>query len=41
MSTVIPLIQNILTSFETLKHDMDTISQKIKDCHSEQDDFTT
>ena len=33
--TVIPLVQNILSSFETLKHDMDTISQNIKDTDSE------
>ena len=31
----IPLAQNILDSFETLKEDMDTIVQKIKDCDSE------
>ena len=37
--SVIPLVQNILSSFETLKHDMDTIGQKIKDIHSEQDDL--
>ena len=33
--TVIPLVQNILSSFETLKHDMDTIAQNIKDTDSE------
>ena len=37
--SVIPLVQNILASFETLRHDMDTISQKIRDIHSEQDDL--
>jgi len=33
--TVIPLVQNILSSFETLKHDMDTIAKNIKDTDSE------
>jgi len=32
---VLSLAQNILFSFETLRHDMDTISQKIKDTDSE------
>jgi len=36
---VIPLIKTILESFETLKYEMDSINQKIRDIHSEQDDL--
>jgi len=36
---IIPLIKTILESFENLKHEMDTINQKIRDIHSEQDDL--
>jgi len=36
---VVPLIKTILESFETLKYEMDSINQKIRDIHSEQDDL--
>ena len=36
---VISHVQNIINSFETLRRDMDTVSNKIKNCHSEQDDM--
>lgn len=36
---VIQHVQNIITSFEAIRHDMDTVSNKIKNCHSEQDDM--
>ena len=36
---VIPLIKTILESFETLKYEIDSVNQKIRDIHSEQDDL--
>jgi len=36
---VIPLIKTILESFENLKYEMDSVNQKIRDIHSEQDDL--
>ena len=36
---VVPLIKTILESFETLEYEMDSINQKIRDIHSEQDDL--
>lgn len=35
----ITLVKTILDAFEELKLDMDTISKKIKDCNSEQEDL--